>query len=52
MEYAMSDWFDEYPLLLAGLEIVIPLALVVYIVVWTKSGPKKPREKRVSRRQD
>jgi hypothetical protein len=52
MEYAMSDLFDEYPLLMAGLEILIPLFLVVYIVVWTKSGKKKPQDERAPRRPD
>jgi len=46
----MSDLFDEYPMLLVGLEILIPLFLVVYIVVWTTSGKKK--EKRTPRRPD
>jgi hypothetical protein len=50
MEYAMSDLFAEYPLLLTGLEILIPLFLVVYIVVYTSSGKKK--EKRTPRRPD
>ena len=51
----MSDWFDEYPMLMVGLEILIPLFLVVYIVVWTRSGKKKnPQDppKRVPRRPD
>jgi len=48
----MSDLFDEYPLLMAGLEILIPLFLVVYIVVWTKSGKKKPQDERAPRRPD
>ncbi|SEB60654.1 hypothetical protein [Paraburkholderia caballeronis] len=46
----MSDLFDEYPLLMVGLEILIPLFLVVYIVVWTTSGKKK--QKRAPRRPD
>jgi len=41
----MSDLFDEYPLLIAGLEILIPLLLVVYIVVWTASGKRKEKQK-------
>jgi len=42
----MSDLFDEYPMLIAGLEILIPLFLVVYIVVWMRAGKKRqqPRQ--------
>ncbi|HEY1611909.1 MAG TPA: hypothetical protein VGG24_21795, partial [Paraburkholderia sp.] len=50
MEYTMSDLFDEYPLLMAGLEILIPLLLVIYIVVYMKSGKKKRQEKQQEER--
>jgi len=46
----MSDLFDEYPLLMAGVEILIPLFLVIYIVVWVRSGKKKQQETREPRR--
>jgi hypothetical protein len=41
METAMSDLFDEYPMLMFALEALIALFLLVFIVVWTASGKKK-----------
>jgi heme/copper-type cytochrome/quinol oxidase subunit 2 len=41
METAMSDLFDEYPMLIFALEIFVALFVVVFIVVWTSSGRKK-----------
>jgi hypothetical protein len=41
METAMSDLFDEYPMLIFGLESLLALFLLVFIVVWTSSGKKK-----------
>lgn len=41
METAMSDLFDEYPMLIFALEILVALFLLVFIVVWTSSGKKK-----------
>jgi hypothetical protein len=41
METAMSDLFDEYPMLVFALESLLALALLIFIVVWTASGKKK-----------
>jgi hypothetical protein len=41
MESAMSDLFDEYPMLIFALEALAALALLVIIVAWTMSGRKK-----------
>jgi hypothetical protein len=41
METAMSDLFDEYPMLIFALEALLALFLLVFIVVWTSSGRKK-----------
>jgi hypothetical protein len=41
METAMSDLFDEYPMLIFALEALVALFLLVFIVVWTSSGRKK-----------
>nr|WP_323123138.1 hypothetical protein [Burkholderia alba] len=38
----MSDLFDEYPMLIFALESLLALALLIFIVVWTASGKKKP----------
>ena len=38
----MSDLFDEYPMLIFALEALVALFLLVFIVVWTSSGKKKP----------
>jgi hypothetical protein len=41
METAMSDLFDEYPMLIFALESLLALGLLIFIVVWTSSGKKK-----------
>lgn len=41
METAMSDLFDEYPMLIFALESLVALFLLVFIVVWTSSGKKR-----------
>ncbi|MBR8192445.1 hypothetical protein KDW82_25715, partial [Burkholderia vietnamiensis] len=41
METAMSDFLDQYPMLIFGLEAFVALALLIFIVVWTSSGRKK-----------
>jgi formate hydrogenlyase subunit 3/multisubunit Na+/H+ antiporter MnhD subunit len=41
MEAAMSDLFDEYPMLVFALESLLALFLLIFIVVWTASGKKK-----------
>jgi hypothetical protein len=41
METAMSDLFDEYPMLMLAPEALVALFLLVFIVVWTSSGKKK-----------
>ncbi len=40
MGTAMSDLFDEYPILILGLEALLALGLLIFIVVWTTSGKK------------
>lgn len=37
----MSDLFDEYPMLIIALEILVALFLLVFIIVWMSSGKKK-----------
>ncbi|WP_028218387.1 MULTISPECIES: hypothetical protein [Paraburkholderia] len=37
----MSDLLDEYPMLIFGLEALLALFLLIFIVVWTASGRKK-----------
>jgi hypothetical protein len=41
MGTAMSDLFDEYPMLVFALEALVALGLLIFIVVWTSSGKKK-----------
>jgi hypothetical protein len=41
METAMSDLFDEYPMLIFAPELLVALFVLVFIVVWTSSGKKK-----------
>jgi hypothetical protein len=43
MGTAMSDLFDEYPMLIFALESLVALLLLIFIVVWTASGKKKNR---------
>jgi hypothetical protein len=50
METAMSDLFDEYPMLIFALESLLALFLLVFIVVWTSSGKKKARRARSAER--
>jgi hypothetical protein len=45
METAMSDLFDEYPMLIFALESLLALFLLIFIVVWTTSGKKKNAQK-------
>jgi hypothetical protein len=45
MRTAMSDLFDEYPMLIFGLEALVALGLLIFIVVWTTSGKKKDRKR-------
>jgi hypothetical protein len=45
MRTAMSDLFDEYPMLIFGLEALVALGLLIFIVVWTTSGKKKNRKR-------
>lgn len=40
----MSELFDEYPMLMFGLEALLALFLLIFIVVWTASGRKKRSE--------
>ncbi|CAB3790688.1 hypothetical protein LMG28688_03170 [Paraburkholderia caffeinitolerans] len=42
----MSDLLDEYPMLIFGLEALLALFLLIFIVMWTASGRKKraPRD--------
>jgi hypothetical protein len=48
MDAAMSDLLDEYPMLIFGLEALVALFLLIFIVVWTASGRKKraPHDRR------
>jgi hypothetical protein len=48
MGTAMSDLFDEYPMLIFGLEALVALGLLIFIVAWTASGKKK-QQSRASR---
>ena len=41
MDAAMSELLDEYPMLMFGLEALLALFLLIFIVVWTASGRKK-----------
>jgi hypothetical protein len=41
MGTAMSDLFDEYPMLIFALEALVALGLLIFIVAWTASGKKK-----------
>jgi hypothetical protein len=41
METAMSDLFDEYPLLMLVPELLVALFVLVFIVVYMSSGKKK-----------
>jgi hypothetical protein len=45
METAMSDLFDEYPMLIFALESLLALFLLIFIVVWTSSGKRKNTQK-------
>ncbi|WP_395071110.1 hypothetical protein [Paraburkholderia silvatlantica] len=47
----MSELLDEYPMLMFGLEALLALFLLIFIVVWTASGRKK-QTSRDDRRQD
>ncbi|HKT92863.1 MULTISPECIES: hypothetical protein [Paraburkholderia] len=47
----MSELLDEYPMLMFGLEALLALFLLIFIVVWTASGRKK-QAARDDRRQD
>ncbi|HKR41176.1 hypothetical protein M3I54_14375 [Paraburkholderia sp. CNPSo 3274] len=47
----MSELLDEYPMLMFGLEALLALFLLIFIVVWTASGRKK-QASRDDRRQD
>jgi hypothetical protein len=51
METAMSDLFDEYPMLIFALESLLALFLLVFIVVWTSSGKKKAARANARERQ-
>jgi hypothetical protein len=37
----MSDFFDAYPWLLTTIEVLLPLALIVYIVWYVRRPPRK-----------
>ncbi|MEM5426162.1 MULTISPECIES: hypothetical protein [Paraburkholderia] len=47
----MSELLDEYPMLMFGLEALLALFLLIFIVVWTASGRKK-QASRDDRRQN
>ncbi|MFP4901902.1 hypothetical protein ACLFKT_22690, partial [Paraburkholderia sp. BR14261] len=51
MDAAMSELLDEYPMLMFGLEALLALFLLIFIVVWTASGRKK-QASRDDRRQN
>jgi hypothetical protein len=51
MRTAMSDLFDEYPMLIFALESVVALFLLVFIVWWTASGKKKNQSSDPARRR-
>jgi hypothetical protein len=51
METAMSNLFDEYPMLIFALESLIALFLLVFIVVWTSSGKKKMARTKANEQQ-
>jgi hypothetical protein len=50
METAMSDLFDEYPMLIFALESLVALFLLVFLVLWTSSGKKKVTRARSAER--
>jgi hypothetical protein len=52
METAMSDLFDEYPMLIFALESLLALFLLIFIVVWTASGKKKQTQKASGKKSD
>lgn len=37
----MSEFFENHPMMLFGLEAGVALFLLIFIVVWTMSGAKK-----------
>lgn len=37
----MSQFFEDHPMMLFGLEAGVALFLLIFIVVWTMSGAKK-----------
>jgi hypothetical protein len=41
LETAMSEFFDTYPWLLTALEVLLPPALVAYIVWYVRRPPHK-----------
>jgi len=47
----MSELLDEYPMLMFGLEALLALFLLIFIIVWTASGRKKQAQ-HDDRRQD
>jgi hypothetical protein len=51
METAMSDLFDEYPMLIFALESLLALFLLIFIVVWTASGKKKAERQKQDAKQ-
>jgi hypothetical protein len=51
MRTAMSDLFDEYPMLIFALEALVALFLLVFIVWWTASGKKKNQASNPAKRR-
>ncbi|CAJ0820355.1 MULTISPECIES: hypothetical protein [Ralstonia] len=37
----MSEFFENHPMMLFGLEAGVALLLLIFIVIWTMSGAKK-----------
>lgn len=37
----MSQFFENHPMMLFGLEACVALFLLIFIVIWTMSGAKK-----------
>ncbi|ALF86976.1 MULTISPECIES: hypothetical protein [Ralstonia solanacearum species complex] len=37
----MSQFFEDHPMMLFGLEAGVALFLLIFIVIWTMSGAKK-----------
>jgi len=37
----MSEFFENHPMMLFGLEAGVALFLLIFIVIWTMSGAKK-----------